>query len=140
MSGGSLSRGSLSRRVSVQGVSVQGVSVQEVAVLAVSVWGLSLGGGGGCSGGSLNRGSLSRGSLPSMIMSRQYTSYWNAFRLDYKAVFSPSGSELESENFSFMFVMYFLILFTCPLIPFAFVFASLDVNQPLDSRFSLMWS
>ena len=75
-----------------------------------------------------------------MIMSRKVTSYWNAFRLDYKAVFSPSENERESENFSFMFVMYFLILFTCPSILFAFVFVSLDMNQPLDSRFSLMWS
>ena len=55
-----------------------------------------------------------------MIMSRQYTSYWNAFRLDYKVVFNPSESERESEYFSFMFVMYFLILFTSPSMLFAF--------------------
>ena len=115
--------GSLSRRVSVQGVSVQGVSVQGVAVLAVSVSGVSLGKGGLCSGESLFKGSVSQGgggSLLSMIMSRKVTSYWNAFRLDYKAVFSPSESERESEYVSFMFVMYFLILFTCSLMLFAF--------------------
>ena len=76
--GGSLSRGSLSKGVSVLGVSVQrvyvsgeGVSVQGVSVQGVSVQeGLCL---------WETPGPLDRD--PHTVMSRRYTSYWNAFLL-----------------------------------------------------------
>ena len=64
-----------------QGVSVQGVSVQG----RVSVQGGFSVQGGLCPGGSLSGGSLPRGSMlgrpPSMVTSRWYASYWNAFLL-----------------------------------------------------------
>ena len=88
LSGSLCPLGSLSRGVSVQGVSVWGVSVQGVSVQSgVSVWGVSVRGsllGGSLSGRSLLGEGLCPGrSLsgrhPHMVISRQYTSYWNAF-------------------------------------------------------------
>ena len=88
LSGSLCPLGSLSRGVSVQGVSVWGVSVQGVSVQSgVSVWGVSV--RGSLLGGSLSRRSLLgeglcpgrslSGRHPHMVISRQYTSYWNAF-------------------------------------------------------------